>query len=42
MLLTGDLAEVIAAMRAGAAYEDVHTNLSPGCEIRRQIRAARR
>lgn len=29
--------EVIAAMRAGVAYANVHTNLSPGGEIRGQI-----
>jgi hypothetical protein len=38
---TGDLAEVIRAIRAGAAYVNVHTNLSPGGEIRGQIRARR-
>jgi hypothetical protein len=37
-LAAGELAEVIAAMRAGAAYANVHTNLSPGGEIRGQIR----
>ena len=36
-----DLAEVIRAIRAGAAYVNVHTNLSPGGEIRGQIRARR-
>jgi hypothetical protein len=41
-ILAGELAEVIAAIRAGAAYVNVHTNLSPGGEIRGQIRAARR
>lgn len=39
-LTAGDLAEVIAAMRAGAAYANVHTSLSPGGEIRGQIRAS--
>ena len=33
-----DLAEVIAFMRAGLAYANVHTNLSPGGEIRGQTR----
>ena len=40
-LLPGDLAEVIRAIRAGAAYVNVHTNLSPGGEIRGQIRVRR-
>jgi hypothetical protein len=38
-LAAGELAEVIAAMRAGAAYANVHTSpLSGGGEIRGQIR----
>ena len=37
-LAAGDLAGVIAAIGAGAAYANVHTNLSPGGEIRGQIR----
>jgi hypothetical protein len=37
-LAAGELDEVIAAMRAGVAYANVHTNLSPGGEIRGQIR----
>ena len=41
-LTAGDLAEMIAAMRAGTAYANVHTNLSPGGEIRGQIRASGR
>ena len=41
-LTAGDLAEVIAAIRAGAAYANVHTNLSPGGEIRGQIGASSR
>jgi CHRD domain len=36
-LTAGEIAEVIAAMRAGVAYANVHTNLSPGGEIRGQI-----
>jgi len=37
----GELDEVIAAIRAGAAYANVHaTPLNPGGEIRGQIRAA--
>ena len=39
-LTAGDLAEVIRAIRAGAAYANVHTNLSSGGEIRGQIRAS--
>ncbi len=38
-ILAGELAEVIAAIRAGVAYANVHTTLSPGGEIRGQIRA---
>jgi hypothetical protein len=41
-LAAGELDEVIAAMRAGAAYANVHTNLSPGGEIRGQISASNR
>jgi hypothetical protein len=41
-LPSSDLAAVIAAIRAGAAYANVHTNLSPGGEIRGQIRASSR
>ena len=37
-LEAGDLAAVITAIRAGAAYANVHTDLSPGGEIRGQIR----
>jgi CHRD domain len=37
-LAAGDLAAVIAAIRAGAAYANVHTGASPGGEIRGQIR----
>lgn len=37
-ILAGELAEAIAAMRAGVAYVNVHTDLSTGGEIRGQIR----
>jgi hypothetical protein len=37
-LAAGDLDAVITAMRAGVTYANVHTNLSPGGEIRGQIR----
>lgn len=37
-----DLEAVIAAIRAGSAYANVHTVVSPGGEIRGQIRASRR
>ena len=33
----GEIQEVIRAMRAGAAYVNVHTSASPGGEIRGQI-----
>jgi len=40
-IAAGELAEVLAAIRAGAAYANVHTTpLSPGGEIRGQIRAS--
>lgn len=38
----GELAELVAALRAGVAYTNVHTNLSPGGEIRGQISAGHR
>jgi CHRD domain len=41
-LAAGELDEVLAAMRAGAAYANVHTTLSPGGEIRGQIRGSNR
>lgn len=34
----GEFAEVIAAMRAGATYANVHTNKHPGGEIRGQLK----
>jgi len=37
-LAAGDLAAVVTAIRAGAAYANVHTTASPGGEIRGQIR----
>jgi hypothetical protein len=37
-LAAGDLAAVVSAIRAGAAYANVHTTPSPGGEIRGQIR----
>ena len=37
-LAAGDLAAVLSAIRAGAAYANVHTTPSPGGEIRGQIR----
>lgn len=38
----GDLEAVIAAIRAGTAYVNVHTVVSPGGEIRGQIHGSRR
>jgi hypothetical protein len=37
-LVAGDLAAVVTAIRAGAAYANVHTTASPGGEIRGQLR----
>jgi hypothetical protein len=37
-LEVGDIAAVITAIRAGAAYANVHTTPSPGGEIRGQLR----
>jgi len=41
-LTANDLDEVLAAIRAGVAYANIHTQVSPGGEIRGQIRASRR
>src|SRR5690242_16391565 len=37
-LVAGDLTAVLTAIQAGAAYANVHTTVSPGGEIRGQIR----
>ena len=37
LIAAGELSEMIAAMRASAAYANVHTDLAPGGEIRGQI-----
>jgi hypothetical protein len=37
----GEFAEIIAAMRQGIAYANVHTDKHPGGEIRGQIKASR-
>ena len=33
----GEIGEIINAMRAGAAYVNIHTSISPGGEIRGQV-----
>mgnify|MGYP006389280705 CR=1 FL=1 len=38
-LLAGQLGELVAAMRAGVTYVNVHTTQFPGGEIRGQLRA---
>ena len=40
-IAAGDFAEVVAAIRAGVAYANVHTTQSPGGEIRGQFRRDR-
>jgi hypothetical protein len=37
----GDFASVLSAIRAGAAYANVHTNLSTGGEIRGQVKVTK-
>ena len=37
-LAAGELREVIDAMRAGAAYVNIHTSISPGGEVRGQVK----
>ena len=37
LVLAGELDEVIEAIRAGVAYGNVHTSVSPGGEIRGQL-----
>jgi len=41
-LKAGDLTAIITAIRAGAAYANVHTTASPGGEIRGQIKIVSR
>src|SRR5258708_113272 len=41
-IAAGELGKVIAAIRAGAAYVNIHTAVSPGGEIRGQLRASHR
>ena len=41
-IAAGELNEVIAAIRAGVAYVNIHTAVSPGGEIRGQLRASHR
>jgi hypothetical protein len=38
----GEFAEIIAAMRSGVTYVNVHTNKHPGGEIRGQIKSSRK
>ena len=37
-----EIEEVIAAMRSGVAYANVHTTISPGGEIRGQVNGSGR
>lgn len=41
-IAAGEFAELIAAIRAGATYANVHSNLFPGGEIRGQVKGSRR
>jgi hypothetical protein len=41
-IAAGELSELIAAIRAGRTYVNVHTNKHPGGEIRGQVRSDRR
>lgn len=41
-LTAGEIAEVIAAMRSGVAYANVHTSISPGGEIRGRVNGSGR
>jgi hypothetical protein len=38
-LTAGEFKEAVAAIRAGLAYGNVHSSISPGGEIRGQLRA---
>jgi CHRD domain-containing protein len=40
-LTANDLDEILAAIRAGVAYANVHTTISPGGEVRGQLRGGR-
>jgi len=40
-IIAGELAEVIAAIRAGVAYANIHTTASPGGEVRGQLEVSK-
>ncbi|HXH83729.1 MAG TPA: CHRD domain-containing protein [Candidatus Tectomicrobia bacterium] len=42
LITPGELDEVIRAIRAGAAYVNVHSSVAPGGEIRGQLRSSSR